>query len=166
MKTFATANSQGTRNQSFISKEKHKSENPKILYPSIPSPIVPLTLPLRSYAGTYQHPAYKNLTIYLDPLPSNKPSTKASTHRLRADRSQTILHEQLTFEHVSGEFFVARSKHLEDFGVLFDGIYPVEFRIGADGRVKEVGVRWDESMEKEKIWLQRVADDSDLVKTY
>jgi len=172
MKTCATANLQGARNRSTISKGKHTSENPKILYPSIPSPIVPLTLPLPSYAGTYQHPAYKSLTIYLDlselsnSLPSTKLSTKATTYQLRADRSQNILHEQLTFEHVSGEFFVAKSKHLEDFGALFDDVYPVEFRIGADGRVTAVGVGWEESMGKEKIWLQRVSDDSNLVKTY
>jgi len=158
------------RNQSTVSRGKHKSENPKLLYPSIPSPILPLTLPLHSYAGTYHHPTYKNLTIYLDPsvppnpLPSSKPSTKPSTHRLRTDRSQNILHEKLTFEHVSSEFFVARSKHLEDFGALFDDVYQVEFKIGADGRVKEVGVGWEEGMGKEKIWLQRVVDDSILGK--
>jgi hypothetical protein len=71
-----------------------------------------------------------------------------------------MLREQLTFEHVSGEFFVARSKHLEDFGALFDDVYPVEFKKGADGRVKEVGVGWEESMGKEKIWLERVANNS------
>lgn len=65
------------------------------------------------------------------------------------------MNEQLTFEHVSGDFFVARSKHLEDFGVLFDDIYPVEFRIGANGSVAAVGIRWEESMGEEKIWLQR-----------
>jgi Domain of unknown function (DUF3471) len=147
----------------MISKGIHKSENPRILYPSIPSPIVPLTLPLHSYAGTYQHPAYGKLTICIDlsgPLSSTQPSAKATTYRLFADRSQKSWPEQITFEHVSGEFFVARSKHSGDFGELFDDIYPVEFKIGSDGKVKEVGVRWEESMGTEKIWLSRVAHDS------
>ncbi|KIM93917.1 hypothetical protein OIDMADRAFT_35373 [Oidiodendron maius Zn] len=48
---------------------------------------------------------------------------------------------------------VAKSKHLEDFGALFDDVYPVEFRIGADGRVTAVGVGWEENMREEKIWL-------------
>lgn len=143
-----------------------------MLYPHIPSPIIPLTLPLSRYTGTYEHPAYNRLTIYLDrtrPLnssPSINPSTKAATYYLRADRSQNILHEQLTFEHISGDFFIAKSKHLEDFGALFDDVYQVEFRIGADGRVTAVGIRWEESMGKEKIWLQRVSDSSNLVNTF
>lgn len=82
-----------------------------------------------------------------------------STFHLRADRSQSILPEQLIFEHISGEFFIVRSQHLEDFGALFDDIYPVEFRIGADGRVKEVGIGWEESMENKKIWLRRATED-------
>jgi Domain of unknown function (DUF3471) len=148
---------------------KYKFENPQSLYSCIPSPIVPLTLPLRSYAGTYHHPAYRNLTIYLNlskPLAdssSTRPFTEAVIHHLRADRSETLLPEQLTFEHVSGEFFVARSKHLEDFGELFDDIYLVEFKIGVDGTVNKVGIGWEDNMGTEKIWLKRVANGSNLV---
>ena len=64
--------------------------------------------------------------------------------------------QKLLFEHVSGEFFVARSKAYVDFGALYDEVYLVEFRIGADGKVEEVGVAWEESMDGEKIWLRRV----------
>lgn len=60
---------------------------------------------------------------------------------------------------MSGEFFVARSKAAVDFGALFDAVYQVEFRIGADGRVGEVGVGWEDSMGEEKIWLRRVEDE-------
>jgi hypothetical protein len=35
-------------------------------------------------------------------------------------------------------------------------MYPAEFRIGADGKVKEVGIRWEQEMGEEKIWLRRV----------
>ncbi len=126
---------------------------------------MPPTFPLSSYTGTYHHPGYKTLTIYLAPPdPLSNASINARTYTLRADRSETILCEQLTFEHVSGEFFIAKSKHLEDFGVLFDDVYPVVFRIGPDGRVVAVGIRWEESMGEEKIWMQRVLDSSDLVR--
>jgi hypothetical protein len=75
---------------------------------------------------------------------------------LRADRTQTIWVQKLAFEHASGEFFSARAKADGDFGALFDDVYPEEFRVGADGRVKEVGVGWEESMGEEKIWFRRV----------
>lgn len=64
--------------------------------------------------------------------------------------------QMLIFEHVSGEFFVARSKSIIDFGALYDDVYPVEFRIGSDGRVREVGIGWEPAMEDDKIWLRRV----------
>lgn len=64
--------------------------------------------------------------------------------------------QTLIFEHVSGEFFIARSKAVMDFGALFDDVYPVEFRIGADGKVRDVGIGWEENMNGEKIWLRRV----------
>ena len=64
--------------------------------------------------------------------------------------------QTLIFEHVSGEFFVARSKCLDDFGALYDDVYPVEFRIGSDGRVREVGVGWEQEMGERKIWFRRV----------
>lgn len=138
-------------NQSLISKGKYLSDNPKSLYKCIPSPIIRVTLPLHCYAGTYEHVAYGPLKIYLD-------ETDGSAHRLRADRSEFILPEHVTFEHVSGEFFVARTSSVVDFGALYDDIFAVEFRIGADGKVKEVGVGWEDGTGKEKIWLQRVAD--------
>ena len=66
--------------------------------------------------------------------------------------------EKLTLEHVSGDFFVMSSKHVVDFGALFNDVFQAEFRIGADGRVKEMGVAWEEGMGDEKIWMQRVGD--------
>lgn len=34
-------------------------------YPDLPTPRLPLTLPLSKYTGTYFHPAYQNITIFL-----------------------------------------------------------------------------------------------------
>ena len=81
---------------------------------------------------------------------------------MRADRTDQILPQQLAFEHVSGEYFIVKSKHVEDFGALFPDVYPAEFRIGADGKVSEVGIGWEKEMlgkEEEKIWLRRVEED-------
>jgi hypothetical protein len=52
--------------------------------------------------------------------------------------------ENLAFEHVI--LFIARSLVDGDFGALFDDVYPVEFRIGTNGKVKEMGVGWEKAM--------------------
>jgi len=56
---------------------------------------------------------------------------------------------------VSGEFFVARSTQVWGYGFLFDDVHAVEFRIGADGNVNEVGIAWEKEMGENKIWLPR-----------
>ncbi|KAG0652787.1 hypothetical protein D0Z07_0667 [Hyphodiscus hymeniophilus] len=150
--------------QRIISEGRQKAKNAvQILYPHLPSRPLPLSLPLSSYAGTYRHPAYQTLTIYVSsPDTSSNPAStfNASEEQrksiLKADRTQTTWIQMLTFEHVSGEFFVARAKGEADFAALFDDVYPVEFRNGVDGKVKEVGVGWEESMGNEKIWFRRV----------
>jgi len=143
------------RNQHLISKGQLKSYNAaKFLYPLAPSPAISLSLPIPSYTGTYHHSAYGDLTISLDH--SRSSSCNPSTLSLRADRTYMMWAQILLFEHVSGEFFVGRSKTVYDFGALYDDVYPVEFRVGSDGMVKEVGVGWEEAMKEEKIWLRRV----------
>lgn len=34
-------------------------------YPDLPNPTLAPTLPLLNYAGTYHHPGYQNITIFL-----------------------------------------------------------------------------------------------------
>jgi hypothetical protein len=62
----------------------------------------------------------------------------------------------MSFEHVSGEYFLITSKFMGDLNALFPEIYPAEFRVGVDGEVKQVGIRWEEQMGEDKIWLTRV----------
>jgi hypothetical protein len=47
-------------------------------------------------------------------------------------------------------------KIIGDLNPLFPEMYPAEFWIDADGKVKEVGIRWEQEMGKKKIWLRRV----------
>jgi hypothetical protein len=56
---------------------------------------------------------------------------------------------------VSGEYFIARSAHVWVFGILYEDVHAVEFRIGADGNVYEMGIRWEVEMGDDKIWLRR-----------
>ncbi|KAH8821993.1 putative penicillin-binding protein [Xylogone sp. PMI_703] len=132
---------------SKVSQGKYVAQHAKSIYfPTLPSPTLPTTLPLASYAGTYYHPGYQNLTISFD----------ISSESLQADRSSSTNSEYMNFEHVSGEHFLVRANVSGDLNELFPQIYPVEFRIGANGKVKQVGIRWEPEMGEEKIWLERV----------
>lgn len=135
------------RNQVAVSRGEHDARNAKsIFFPTLPSPALPQTLPLVSYAGTYYHAGYQTLTIYFDP----------STKDLHADRSGSLMPEHLCFKHVSGDYFLITSHGIGDLNALFPQNYPAEFRISADGKVEQVGIRWEEEMGEDKIWLKRV----------
>lgn len=129
-----------------VEKEKNKFKNAaQRFFPSIPSPALPPTTPLTEYEGTYWHPGYQYLTVYLD----------TSTSTLRADRADITWPEYIRFEHVSGDYFVAVAKHTEDLGAFAPETYGTEFRIGADGKPCALGIGWEEMM-TEKIWLKRI----------
>ncbi|KAI9826733.1 MAG: hypothetical protein M1819_007278 [Sarea resinae] len=134
------------KNLAMVGKEMDRARHaPEIFYPSLPEPRIPLSAPLASYAGTYFHPGYLSMTIYLD----------ASKSTLRADRTDMTWQERLGFKHISGEYFVVASQHEGDFGALFPDAYPAEFRIGKDGRPEALGIGWVKEMGEEKIWLTR-----------
>lgn len=119
----------------------------KHFYPSLSLPHLPTTLPLSAYPGTYTHPGYQTLIIYLD----------QAENILRADRKNTTWPEDLSFEHVSRDYFVVRSVREGDIGAFVPSVYPAEFVIGVDGLPKMVGVGFEEAMGKEgRIWFKRV----------
>jgi hypothetical protein len=131
----------------MIEKGKERARKVKErFYPKLPAKPLPLRLPIEAYAGSYHHPGYQTIDVYMD----------KAKGILRADRVEVTWPEHLTFEHVSGEYFVIRSDWDGDFGAYFPETYAAEFRIGADGAVESLGITWEEKMEGEKIWLQRV----------
>ncbi|KAK3945584.1 penicillin-binding protein 4 [Diplogelasinospora grovesii] len=90
-------------------------------------------LKLESYAGTYYHPGYQNLTLTLG----------EDGKTLRSERSEFTWQNKVELEHVSGEYWVLYSTSLKAPGnMAIDGIAAVEFRIGVDGRVSKVGIEW------------------------
>lgn len=116
-------------------------------YPALPSPRLPATLPISSYVGTYSHPAYRTLKIYFD----------TSKKILRADRKFTTWPEELTFEHVSGYYFLMSSVQDADFGSLAPTIRPAEFVVGPNGQPSKIGVGYEEEMGRDaRIWFERV----------
>ena len=68
-----------------------------------------------------------------------------------------------SFQHVSGEYFLVFVRWLsaegrtppDDFILATDQLSKAEFRLGEDGRVKEMGVMLDAEMGDAKIWFQK-----------
>lgn len=113
------------------------------LYPNVPSPAPPPTLPIGDYMGHYWHPAYRRLTILWD----------QEKQILFADRKDSTTPCQLTFIPVSREFFLVK---LTVVGA--ETMLPAEFRLGPDGTPSMVGIGWEPSLGDEKIWLKKESD--------
>jgi hypothetical protein len=114
-------------------------------YPTIPTPPLPLSLPLHNYTGTYTHPSYHNLTIVL------------KDGKLHSDRDNASWKAFFDLEHVSGEYFMAYLDSSTAPGLIFKAAFPAEFVLGSDGVVKKLGIVPEETMEGvEKIWFDRV----------
>ncbi|OJJ44925.1 hypothetical protein ASPZODRAFT_134350 [Penicilliopsis zonata CBS 506.65] len=141
------------KNLALLERGKHEAATAIArFYPSLPSPPLPTTLPLSLYTGTYLHPGYGSVTLYLDETGSSEGG--GSSVILRADRNQNTWPEILRFQHVSGDFFVAVSEHDGDYGAIYPSVYPAEFRVGAAGKVIALGVGWEKEMGEEKIWFK------------
>ena len=117
-------------------KRKEEDRNRDRWFPDLPNRRLPLGLPLGDYAGRYWHPGYKNFTLKL----IEKEDGEAVLHLAIHDR---VWSRDFDFEHVSGEFFLM-------------GLGKVEFRLGADGRVKKMGITIEPAMGEEMIWWERV----------
>lgn len=150
-----------------LQKATQALKNPtKHLYPNAPlgNDAVPLTLSLSQYAGTYTHPAYLNYTLV------TKPSFNSSLS-IGGANPKEILHTDsytltgpvlIDFTHVSGENFVIYTRLYEeprqpgDYEPMLDSVSKAEFRIGEDGKVKELGLLLEGEMGNEKIWFMKV----------
>jgi hypothetical protein len=132
------------------------------LYPDLPDrdSLLPHPLALDAYSGHYIHPAYPKLKISTDCPERNilKNPEKWTGARLCASFEKSTsrpMSVDLTLDlfHVTGTYWtLVSSKAGIDAGAR------VEFRIGAEGKVTEVGVEFDDMMQKreQKIWLVRV----------
>ncbi|KAG4418237.1 hypothetical protein IFR04_008595 [Cadophora malorum] len=117
----------------------------KIFYPNTPSPPLPATLPLANYTGTYFHPAYRNLTIYM------------KDDILHADRLDASWQIVVDFKHVSGDYFMAFADSVNAPGFIFKGALPAEFKVGSDGVSKSIGIALEGEMGLDaRIWFERI----------
>ena len=149
-KRFDQTSDEENRIQRKVDGVKHAR---KKLYPNAPAPekALPLSLPLDAYAGLYSHPAYRNINFTLD-------HDAQTLNATLLDRTWSSL---LSLTHVSGEFFILRfvsnyyAEHVENNSERINTA-KAAFRLGEDGRVRELGLGLEAEMGEEKIWFTRV----------
>ncbi len=141
------------------------------LYPDSPKgeDALPLSLPLRSYTGLYSNPGYRNITLTLllknETFSACSLSSANSKYLLHADILDRTWPQILNLHHVSGEYFLGHTRFAAlantseasaDYVTGGDNMLPAEFRIGADGKVAELGMAIEREMGKEKIWFRKI----------
>jgi hypothetical protein len=147
-----------TKNKKYIEGGIEEAATAKeYFYPNLPEPIQPCSLPLKAYAGSYHHPGYQTLKIYIDANAERALEERAGNPVLfRADRTEVTIPEHMAFEHINKDYFLIRSSWFGDFAAWFPDVNPAEFRLGADGKVSEIGIRWEPRLGDRKIWLKKV----------
>ena len=159
-----------------LSRRVEDLKNPKgSLYPTAPNGTdrLPHSRQLQEYAGVYSNPGYRNFTIdlsseSLDSAGRTHPQSPLGVNSFQAKQHLTLKTNRtwpvhFDFEHISGEFFIGRAYFVQGMEQpdLHDPLHvqltKVEFRMGEDGRVKEVGALLEPMMGEEKIWFRKVA---------
>lgn len=115
----------------------------KRLFPNLPEPPFPPSLPLEKYAGTYTHPANASVTF------------KVENGQLVTEKTQGAISGVLGLTHASGEFFVGRMK---TFNLVVMVPFIVEFQIDPTGRARKVGMDVEPALKGEKIWFELCED--------
>jgi CubicO group peptidase (beta-lactamase class C family) len=120
-----------------------KNEEPDIskqrLFPWLPDPPIPHTLPLSKYAGSYKHPTETTVTFNID------------SGSLTADLRDRVIPCELCLDHASGNYFVGR---IHSAGLDLMPPFAVEFCL-ENGVVTNVGLCLEPDMKREKIWFER-----------
>jgi Domain of unknown function (DUF3471) len=131
-----------TQNKLTLRKEYNSTAKQR-LYPSVPSPARPPSLPLSEYTGTYTHPAYPDFII------SMTSDDEPQLHVLVTGSFPT----RMNLSHVSAEFFLAEL-FVFRFGQEADAVVKAEFQIDAEGKVARFGAAIDfANMPGTLIWF-------------
>ena len=134
----------------------------KRLWPDAPSEPLAPSLPLEAYEGTYHHPAYQNISIFL--LSHDQTEEESLQPSYREDqRDERLLHFlpmpgsylslSGTFHHVSGEHWYAHMVMGQSW--ITDEVMKAEFRVGYDGKVAGLKLQAEPSMD-ELSWFRKV----------
>lgn len=134
------------------------------LYPDVPHPPIPPSVPLANHTGHYRHPAYDSIFVTLDcqdkatdaivvSSPSDLPGENCRLRLKRGLESQLQLYGNLT--HKTGDYWL--SYVFEDWVDVVQACVRTQFRVDASGIVASVGI--DMRLEEEDtplVWFDRV----------
>ncbi|KAI3122492.1 hypothetical protein CBS147326_8779 [Penicillium roqueforti] len=129
-------------NRTLKAKSECVDEAIKRLYPSLPDPVIPHSLRLNQYTGTYEHPACSSITL------------SVRNGCLVADLLDRAIPSLITLVHASGEFFVAHHYQPRTIGSL-SGYYATEFIVGSNGIAMAMGLDVEPALNGEKMWFDR-----------
>lgn len=131
------------------------------LYPDVPSPPIPASVPLANHTGQYSHPAYDSIFVSLDceggasgPSPSSAANSQECQLVLaRGPESQEQLGGNL--EHKTGDFWLTYLFFPEIPDVV-QGCSRTQFRVDSSGSVTHIGI--DLRMEEDNaplVWFEK-----------
>ncbi|KAL3463339.1 putative penicillin-binding protein [Aspergillus heterothallicus] len=131
------------------------------LYPDLPDTdaLLPHPFSLEDYSGRYTHPAYPTLHIKADcperdflKNPEKWTGARLCAHFDNYKPGTMSINVEVDLFHVTGTYWTLVSS-----SAGMDSGARVEFRISPEGKVTEVGVEFDDMMQKkqQKIWLTR-----------
>ncbi|KAL9621138.1 MAG: hypothetical protein Q9160_004389 [Pyrenula sp. 1 TL-2023] len=131
-------------------------------FPSLPDPPLLPALDVVSYTGTFEHPAYPELTLSLCNLDVTMPicpeRTKSATPRICGTfPGIKRLELKMELSHASGESWLAEVQvgHQDKL----NQIAPVTFEISPNGSVDRIGIGLEPSMGPDgRIWFDKRAN--------
>ena len=123
----------------WTKKDDEEDKDEKVdLYPNLPDPPIPTTLPLSEYTGAYSHDGYGTLAVQL------------KEDKLWIDATDRTWRITFSFEHASGEYFIVTRK---DVATIETEEMKAEFRLDPSGRVAQLGMDFVPELNGELIWF-------------
>lgn len=131
-------------------------ETRRTLYPHVPDPPLPTTLPLADYAGSYHNAGYRTIEFKLSAPRKELPWSPAPAQVLHAD-VRRLAAFTIDLEHVSGDFFAAWYD-TETGSPIARAAQEAQFEVGIDGRVKRLKLGMDPLAKDPNlvVWFDRV----------
>ena len=126
------------------------------LYPNAPKDPIPLSLPLKAYAGAYTSAGYGTVNLTVDKMDDQSPLSNEPSDRLRAAVFDRVWPMIVEFEHVSGEYFLGHVyKPLTDGTKTLQAVTKAQFKVNDGAQVAELGILIEPAMGQDLIWFIR-----------
>ena len=142
----------------IISRERQPQRQRERSFPDAPTKedALPLPLPLESYVGEYWNDGYQNLSVRILDAEATPIPWITEGRVLFVDGRERLWRHTTTFEHVSGNYFLGWNQDLR--GLPTDiSAQAAEFRVGVDGKVQALGLRFEPSVDGKLVWFRKRA---------